>query len=653
MGKDLWKLQGIRLVMLLTALLTLLQTIVIVLQSVWLAQAVSGLFSGDTLQSQLGHIGGFVSALIARQFLSMLLQKLAYDFAERTGQQFRRALIDQLFALGPRYAMGQGTGNLVTLVREGIAKYRTYLELIIPRMVSNGLTPLFIGIYVLRLDWISAMILGLVFPILIAFMILLGLAAQKQMDRQWATYRVLSNHFVDSLRGLETLRFLGRSRAHAVTIGRTSEQYRKATIGSMRVAFLSSFALDFFTMLSVAFVAVSLGLRLVHGEMLLEPALTILMLAPEFFVPIRSLGADYHATMDGKEAGEEIQRMMQQPIPGQSSNSSIACKESHATFNESYATFNESYATFNESYAAINESHAIFKRSRIVRNESASDNRTWNEASTLMIEAVSIHYGHDSQHSTWQTTNRSEVTSIQADQAPIVHDRYTALTNVSLNWQGYGKIGIIGASGAGKSTLIDLLAGFLVPDEGQAIWRDAHGHSSQLHGQHWRTAAAYIPQHPYIFSGTLRDNIALYEPNATESEVAEAAQCAGLGKLLQSLPQGLNEHVGEGGRMLSGGQEQRVALARALLGQRHVLLLDEPTAHLDIETEYELKQTMLPLFDNKLVLLATHRLHWMTDMDWIIVMEQGQIVEQGTHQGLLEQNGLYCSWINEQWEGSA
>ncbi len=621
MGRDLWKLSGIKRIMAIAAVLTLLQTVVIILQSVWLAQAVSGLFIGDTLNRQLGHISGFVGALIARQLLSMLLQKLSFDYAERTGQQLRRALIDKLFALGPRYAMGQGTGNLVTLVREGISKYRTYLELIIPRMLSNGLTPLLIGVYVLRLDWLSAMILGLVFPILIAFMILLGLAAQKQMDRQWATYRVLSNHFVDSLRGLETLRFLGRSKAHAVTIGRTSEQYRKATIGSMRVAFLSSFALDFFTMLSVAFVAVSLGLRLVNGEMLLEPALTILILAPEFFVPIRSLGADYHATMDGKEAGEEIQRILEQLLPSESH-----CNDGANT----YVSTSISEIAHAEPMP-LNTDRSTFAMSV------CSPDIGWNEKSFLHIEQVSVHYGTD--------------TVEQASELPI--DQYTALHQISFDWKGYGKIGIIGASGAGKSTWIDLLAGFLVPSEGSATFQDEQGSHHPLHSECWREQAAYIPQHPYIFSGTLRDNIALYESEASEQEVQEAVRRAGLSKLLASLPQGIHEQVGEGGRMLSGGQEQRVALARALLGKRRIMLLDEPTAHLDIETEYELKQTMLPLFEQKLVFLATHRLHWMLDMDWIVVMDNGQIAEQGTHTTLLARHGLYASWIQEQWEGSA
>ncbi|MEW4369660.1 ABC transporter ATP-binding protein/permease [Paenibacillus kandeliae] len=688
MGRDLWKLEGIRRVMIWTALLTLVQSVVIIMQSVWLAQAVSGLFNGDALERQLGHIGGFVSAWILRQLLSMLLQKLAYRFAETTGQQLRRALMDKLFVLGPRYVMGQGTGNMVTLVREGIAKYRTYLELIIPRMLSNGLTPLLIGIWVLRLDWLSALILGLVFPILIAFMILLGLAAQKQMDRQWATYRVLSNHFVDSLRGLETLRFLGRSKAHGATIVRTSEQYRKATLSSMKVAFLSSFALDFFTMLTVAVVAVSLGLRLVNGGMLLEPALTILIIAPEFFVPIRSLGADYHATMDGKEAGEEIRRILQQSVVGE------------------------------EMVEQQNGTNWI----------AAQPNAIWNQDSVLSLEHLSVVYGQSpmqqnipsgqkesSSHSKQGLSGQAQA-SFRTQENVMTQDHYTALHDISFTWQGSGKIGVIGASGAGKSTLIDVLAGFLVPNEGTAYCQYEYSdnlqtiqpsiphpthtndtdqnhanHADQinhingnndtnksrvtnhslnkastvkttstnnylsvnLHDPLWRSQTAYIPQQPYLFSASLLENIALYEPQATEQQVMQAALDAGLSGVVQQLPNGLHERIGEGGRSLSGGQEQRVALARALLGQRQVLLLDEPTAHLDIETEYELKQTMLPLFENRLVILATHRLHWMANMDHIIVMDKGTIAEQGSHSELLRRGGLYAQLIQEQWEGTA
>lgn len=157
-----------------------------------------------------------------------------------------------------------------------------------------------------------------------------------------------------------------------------------------------------------------------------------------------------------------------------------------------------------------------------------------------------------------------------------------------------------------------------------------------------------MPQHPYLFHMTLRENIRFYEPNATDEEVERAVHEAGLSQLVTQLPNGLDEVIGEQGRELSGGQAQRIALARTVLGQRSIMLLDEPTAHLDIETEYELKKTMLPLFEHKLVFLATHRLHWMPDMDEIIVMDQGTVAEMGTHESLMQRKGVYYQLVQEQ-----
>src|SRR5699024_589790 len=166
--------------------------------------------------------------------------------------------------------------------------------------------PVMIVIYVFTHDMISAVILVAAVPIIIVFMILLGLAAEKMADSQYATYRVLSNHFLDSMKGLETLTYLGESERHGKRIKFVSEQYRKATMKTLRVAFLSSFALDFFTSLSIAFVAVGLGFRLIDGTLLLLPALTILILAPEYFLPIKQVGKDFHATLDGQVAMENI-----------------------------------------------------------------------------------------------------------------------------------------------------------------------------------------------------------------------------------------------------------------------------------------------------------------------------------------------------------
>jgi ATP-binding cassette subfamily C protein CydD len=206
--------------------------------------------------------------------------------------------------------------------------------------------------------------------------------------------------------------------------------------------------------------------------------------------------------------------------------------------------------------------------------------------------------------------------------------------------KGYQKIGIIGMSGSGKSTLINVLSGFLRPNESQIRFND---HELPAFDQpQWQEQLIYIPQNPYIFQRSVRENIAFYHPEATDDEILKAVEVTGLTDLVNELSEGLDTKLGEGARTLSGGQAQRIALARAFLDQeRKILLFDEPTAHLDIETEVELKERMLPLMDDHLVFFATHRLHWLAEMDYLLVMDHGQLVEQGTLEELKQKNGAF------------
>ncbi|MGN7359139.1 thiol reductant ABC exporter subunit CydD [Paenibacillus sp. SAF-054] len=579
MDRNLLGYKGIKPTLAAVLLLTLVQSVSIVLLARWLAEVLSALFAGEPLHSQYNKMFMFLGAFLVRHMTNFIQQKISYAFAERTGAGLRKQVLEKLFRLGPRFAKQEGTGNLVTLVLEGASKFRNYLELIVPRMAGMSIIPWVILAYIFMQDMTSGIILILAMPILIVFMILIGLAARKHTEKQLDTYRTLSNHFVDSLRGLETLKLLGQSRSHSDTIARVSDRYRSATMRTLRVAFLSSFALDFFTMLSVAVVAVGLGLRLVSGDLALVTGLTVLILAPEYFLPVRMVGSDFHATLDGKEAGAAMQLIIDEPL-------------------------NEGSDTEGG------------------RSEDTS--LGWTQDSRLSLSGIGVQHQEEGPHS---------------------------LNEVSLDIRGMGKIGIIGASGAGKSTLIDVLGGFLKPSSG-TVGVDGKRLSS-LTTDTWRQMTTYIPQHPYIFSSSLADNIRFYAPDADASEVERAVAAAGLTELVSGLPHGAEERIGNGGRQLSGGQEQRVALARAFLSDRPVMLLDEPTAHLDIETEYELKQTMLRLFENKLVFLATHRLHWMPDMDLIIVLEQGRVAEIGTHEELIARKGAYYELIQSQLGGGA
>ncbi|QWG38690.1 thiol reductant ABC exporter subunit CydD [Bacillus mycoides] len=553
---------GSRVLYVTLSLISILEACSIIAQTVFLARAITFLFHGETVQAVLNETVYFGITFAARQMLVRTSQILVERFAEKTGFALRKQLIEAYFTLGPRFVQTNGTGHLVTLSIEGIEKFKTYIELTIPKMIRSSIVPGLIVLYVLTLDIKSGIILVVTIPIVIIFMILLGLAAQKMADSQYETYRVLSNHFVDTLKGLETLKYLGKSKQHEGKIEKVSKRYRKATMRTLRVAFLSSFALDFFTSLSIAFVAVGLGIRLIDGTIILLPALTILILAPEYFLSIKQVGANYHATLDGQLAMEQIEEILQ-------------------------------------------------KQKEIEKKDSNVD-IVWNSSSSLKLQDVKV--------------NNDE-------------SEKAILEGIDFTWQGNGAIGIIGESGAGKSTLIDVLAGFLPPSGGKMLVNGVEiGESTR---EDWQKNIAYIPQQPYIFPLSLKDNICFYETNTIDEEVERVINEVGLRSLVASLPHGMYERIGEGGRMLSGGQEQRVAMARALLSKKPIILLDEPTAHLDIETEFEIKQSMLRLFEGKLVFLATHRLHWMKQMDHILILNKGEIKESGTYEELLKNETLH------------
>jgi len=562
--KQIMKLPGMKQLLGLLAGLSFLQALFIIGQAYGLARAITGLWEGRPLEEQWGWILLFFCSFIARQAVIYFRSKRLDDYSYQQAADLRDQLLEKLFRVGPQIAQQQGTGNVTTMVLEGINQVENYLKLILAKIMNMSIIPWVILALVFYLDWESGLVLLLVFPLIIIFMIILGYAAQSKAEKQYRTFQLLSNHFIDSLRGIDTLKLFGVSKKYGKSIFASSERFRKATMASLKVGILSTFALDFFTTLSIAVVAVLLGLRLINEGILLFPALTILILAPEYFLPIRDFSSDYHATLDGKNAMTAVTEILHQP--------------------------------------------------------------------EAQVPAVTV--------PRWQ-----EDAQLTIDQLAFSYEEKAALTDINLNVTGFKKIGIIGLSGSGKSTLINTLSGFLVPDSGEITLGGAK--TTAFRQASWQEQLIYIPQNPYIYRLTLQENVAFYQPTATKEAVLKSIEVAGLTELLAELPQGLDTMLGEGERHLSGGQAQRIALARAFLDQqRKILLFDEPTAHLDIETEVALKERMLPLMENRLVFFATHRLHWMEEMDEIIVMDQGRIVEQGTLAQLQQKQGAFTELVN-------
>lgn len=539
-------LPGSKKVYFLISIAAIIEALFIISQATFLARSITSLFAEKHISDVFPNILLFLGSFYMRHLFSFIQKMSAEKFVEQTGKLLRKQLVSTYFTKGYSFVQTRGTGRLVTLAMEGIDQIKTYIELAIPKMIRSFILPALLAIYIFTIDKTSAIIVIVAIPIIVLFMILLGLAAQNVADKQYQTFRILANHFTDSLKGLETLTYLGRSVEHGKQIEKVSENYRKATNKTLRFAFLSTFALDFFTSLAIAFVAVGLGFRLIDGVLTLHPALTILLLAPEYFSPIQQVGKDYHATLDGQLALDEIKQII-----------------------------------------SMNDQKQTIQQRQI----------PWKQNSSIKLQNITV-----------------------------MREQTKLLRNISFSWHGPGMIGIVGASGAGKSTLIQLLAGLIDPTNGTITINDDSYNT--LRRKDWLEQVAYIPQHPYIFPTSLANNIRFYEPGATDKQVEQVIQQIGLTSFVDELPQGIHEQIGEGGRSLSGGQEQRIALARALLSKRPILILDEPTAHLDIETEYELKQIMLKIFQHKLIFFATHRMHWINEMDHLLILDHGKIIKE-------------------------
>lgn len=556
--KQLFKIDGAGSILKKLAGLEILQAFFIVGQALALASVLSKLWAGESLDWLL--LLTFAACFIARQLINTLRDSMLEKYSGQVAEELRQQLLNKVFRDGQALVQKQGTGSLITMSLDGVDEVRQYIKLIYSKVLTMMIVPVLIFVGMLFLSWTSAVILLVMYPLIVLFMIILGHAAQDRAIKQFGNFQILSNNFIDSLRGIDTLKYLGLSKRYSKSIFNLSEGFRKKTMAVLKVAMLSTFALDFFTTLSIAIIAVFLGFDLMNGKIALFPALGILILAPDYFLPIRDFAGDFHATLNGKNAFKRINELIN--LPEEKTNDLPL--------------------------------------------------KTWSAQDQLKIKNLKFTY-----------------------------QKGTEIGPVSLQVQGFKKIGIIGMSGSGKTSLINLLSGFLTPDQVQIELQGQK--TTTMNIPAWQRQMTYIPQEPYVFTKSLRENIAFYNPQASDDEIKQAIHIMGLDALLNDLPNGLDTVIGRGKRVLSGGQSQRIALARAFLDpKRKIMIFDEPTAHLDIETEIDLKKRMMPLMQNKLVFFATHRLHWLKEMDYILVMDHGQLVEQGSYEQLQQNQGYFC-----------
>ncbi|MFV0128942.1 thiol reductant ABC exporter subunit CydD [Streptomyces sp. HMX112] len=536
-----------RLFLAAVVVLGLFGAVLVVAQAMLIAEVVAGAF-----QRGLGPAGLktplalLVAVAVGRAAVSWLTELAAHRASAAVKSELRGRLLERAAALGPGWLSGQRTGSLVALATRGVDALDDYFSRYLPQLGLAVVVPVAVLARIVTEDWVSAAIIVVTLPLIPVFMVLIGWATQARMDRQWELLSRLSGHFLDVVAGLPTLKVFGRAKAQAESIRAITSEYRQATLRTLRIAFLSSFALELLSTLSVALVAVGVGMRLVHGDLDLYTGLVILILAPEAYLPIRQVGAQYHAAAEGLSAAEEIFTVLETPVRTGGGGSVPA-------------------------------------------------------SSRLELESVTVrHPGR---------------TAPSLDRASLVVEEGET-------------VALVGPSGVGKSTLLDVVLGFAAPEPGGRV-RVGGADLASVDVERWRERIAWVPQRPYLFAGTIAENVRLARPDADDRAVQDALRNAGA-DFVDALPAGAGTLLGEDGAGLSAGQRQRLALARAFLADRPVLLLDEPTAALDGETEAGVVDAVRRLATGRTVLLVVHRPALLAVADRVVALHPSDEPRGGT-----------------------
>lgn len=546
---------GSRHVLLLCSLLCVLAAGATILQCVFLAHVLCGLWQGSALSGEAVWLGAFFISFAVRLALGTAQASLADRFARHASESLLHDCLAALSDMGPACVRERGAGACVANATEGIDRIQAYLSQSIPRTSALIAVPFSLGVALCSFDMLSGIIAFICFPFIIIFMQLVGHSASDESARRHARFAQMSNHFLDALRGLDTLSAFGRAKGYGKSVYAASEAFRRQVMRTLRVASLSSTVLDVFATLGLAVVAIMLGFRMVDGDVSFFPALCVLLLMPEFFMPIRAFGQGYHATLDGKTALADVQSMIASAQSGSCSVAECESVEMEPALTCALHKPGRPDIRFDEVRAGYMEGHHVLS-----------------------------------------------CVTLSLAQAHIVV--------------------VTGPSGSGKSTFLDIIAGLSSPTSGTIC---VNGQAAEtLKRPEWRSRVAFIPQTPHIFNETLRENVSLYHPSASDDEVKQALRAVGLAHLAEGSCS-LDMMLGDGGRELSGGEAHRVAFARALLDpRRDVIVLDEPTEDVDMACERDLMRIIADMPPEKLIVVATHRLHWLALADLHIQIVEGR-----------------------------
>jgi ATP-binding cassette subfamily C protein CydD len=502
---------------------------------------------GGTLAAVDALLLAMLGLVLVRGALLWSGEVVAQRAAGGIGTDLRERLADALVRLGPTAIQGERIGELVYIAGEGVETLDPYVTRYVPARVLAVFVPILVAIVVFLLDPWTVPILLIAGPVLVLLLALIGRRVRDLTERRERELAWMNAHFLDVLRGLPTLKMFGRSAEQAETIRAVSRQQGSSTMDVLRTAFQTTLVLEWGATAATALVAIETSVRLMDGGLAFERALAVLLLTPEFFLPLRRLSAEYHVGRSAAAAAERVYAVLDEPVR--------------------------------------------------IHVPAPGAGRPLPARMDVRFDDVVVTYDEGSR---------------------------TALAGCSLEIPQGWTVALVGPTGAGKTTVANVLLRFVDPDGG--VVTIGGEPLSEIDPALWRTQVAWVPQQASLFHGTIAENLRLARPDASDDDLVEASTAANAHGFVMDLPDGYATPIGEGGARLSGGERQRLALARAFLKDAPFLILDEPTSHLDRESESLVLDVASRLMRDRTVLVIAHRPEPVVRSDAIVTL---RAVEDG------------------------
>ncbi|MCK9140172.1 cysteine/glutathione ABC transporter permease/ATP-binding protein CydD [Haemophilus influenzae] len=543
--------------------LATLSAFILVVQTYFLATLLDKLIMQNVPRDELiPYFLGLIIGFGMRAIILWVREKIGFRSGQLLRNHIRQKILDKIHLVGPATINQKPAGSWASIMLEQVENLHNFYARFLPQQSLSAIVPVVIFIAVFPLNWAAGLILMITAPLVPLFMIIVGIAAADNSQKNMDTLSRLSAQFLDRLRGLETLRLFNRTSEQTEHIENATEDFRETTMDVLKLAFLSSAVLEFFTSISIALMAVYFGFSYLgqiefgtyNAPLTLFTGFFCLILAPEFYQPLRDLGAYYHDRAAGIGAADAIVDFLE------------------------------------EDFLTVHQ----------------------NEKTISLESAVEI----------------------SAENLVVLSTQGSALTK-PLNFQipANHNVALVGQSGAGKTSLINAILGFL-PYEGSLKINGQELRESNL--ADWRRHIAWVGQNPLLLQGTIKENLLLGDIQANDEEINQALMHSQAKEFTDKL--GLHHEIKDGGLGVSVGQAQRLAIARALLRKGDLLLLDEPTASLDAQSENLVLHALNEASQHQTTLMITHRIEDLKQCDQIFVMQRGEIVQQGKfaelqHQG--------------------